>query len=425
MRGAGRHNDLDDLAASVPSERLLYRIGPARAEGTRDWKSAVTAALRKPIGTPPMEDIVNSGDKVVILADDVTRPTPQQALLPPLFDCLNAAGVPDADITVIVALGTHRYMTQAEMQARFGEEILARVQVMNHLWKDPDTFVDLGVTPRGVPFKVNRIAYEADLLIGVGTIVPHIYAGWGGGAKIVMPGIACAEVIGPMHSLAAEDGDLLCVAGRMDILCRREIERCAAQVGLGFILNAVLDADGACAWLGAGEPARTHRAGIAAAEKVFVRDIPRRADVAVVDARPATIDYWQGIKALGHASRGVNKGGTIILVAEFPEGIETTHPQFASHARLSDEEVLRGWETGEITDSVSFAPLRLHALATAHCDVICVSTGLSAEDKERLGFGHAESISEALDLALTKHGTSAEIGIIEFGGDVVPRVSSV
>jgi len=424
MNGAGKHGDVDDLAAVVPRELLLYRIGPAKADVKRDWKSAVTAALRTPIGMPPLEGTVSAGDKVVVLVDDVTRPTPQQALLPPLFDSLNAAGVPDADITAIIALGTHRYMTQAEMQTRFGDEVLGRVHVINHLWKDPDTFVDLGVTARRTPVKVNRTAYEADLLIGVGTIVPHIYAGWGGGAKIVMPGIACAEAIGPVHSLAADDGDFLRVAGRVGTLCRIEIERCAARVGLGFILNAVLDALGACAWVGAGEPALTHRAGIAAAEKIFVRDIPRRADIAIVDARPATIDYWQGIKAIGHAARGVKKGGTIILVAEFPEGIQTTHPDFATHARHSEEEVIRAWEAGEITDSVAVAPLRLHALAMDHCKVICVSPGISAQDKEKIGFGHAESVSEALDVAIAEHGRSAEVGVIVFGGDVVPRVSS-
>jgi nickel-dependent lactate racemase len=368
--------------------------------------------------------MVGPDKKVVVLADDVTRPTPQQQVLPPLLTALNEAGVPDRHITVIVALGTHRYMTRAEMREHFGEETCARVNVINHAWKDPDTFVDLGVTPRGTPLKVNRVAHDADVLIGVGSIVPHIYAGWGGGGKIVMPGICSAESIGSVHSLSAEGGGLLYVAGRSGTACRQEIEEAAAQVGLDFILNVVLDAEGTGAWVGAGHPVQAHAAGVAAAEKIFVRDIPAPADIAIVDARPAVIEYWQGIKALGHAARGIRKGGTAILVGDFPEGIETTHPEFSSYALCSEEEIVRAWETGRIADHVAVAPLRLHALARAHCDVICVSSGMSVEDKERLGFRHAASIGEALELALARHSRAACIGVIEFGGDVVPKVAA-
>lgn len=424
MAGNGDWDGIDEIAASLRGGQLLYRIAPSTVDGVCDWGAVVEAALRQPIGTPPLAQMTRRGDRVVILVDDLTRPTPQKSLLPALMDFLNGVGVEDDSAMVIVALGTHRYMTGAEMRERFGDAVLARLQVVNHLWKDPETFVDLGRTPRGTPLRVNRIAHEADLLIGVGSIVPHIYAGWGGGAKMVIPGICSHESIGPVHSLATGDGELLRLAGRAGTTCRREIEEGAAQVGLRFILNVVLDASGGGAWVGAGAPVETHRAGVAAAERIFVRDIPRPADVAIIDARPATIEYWQGIKALAHAARGVKPGGTAILVGEFPEGIETTHPDFASHALCSEEEIVRRWQSGKITDHVAVTPLRLHALARDHCEVICVSSGMSTEDKEKLGFRHADSIAEALELALAKQGASAEVGIIEFGGDVVPRAKT-
>jgi len=411
----------EQLASALPEEHVLWRIGPARARRKVEWDTAVRKALRKPIGAPPLGETAGGARNVVILADDVTRPTPQAKLLPPLLDELNAAGVADRSITVIIALGTHRYMTDEEMIAHFGKDVVARVRVINHAWKDTGTFVNLGVTSRGTPVRVNRLAHEADLLIGVGSIVPHIYAGWGGGAKIVMPGICPDEAIGPVHSLAADDGSFLEVAGRTGTVCRREIEEVAALVGLDVILNVVLDADGRCAWAGAGEPGKTHAAGVEAAAKIFVRDIPRPADVVIIDARPATIEYWQGIKALAHAARSIKRGGTAILVADFPEGIETTHPDFSAFALHSEREIVSAWRRGKITDEVAVAPLRLHALALAHCSVICVSSGMSRQDKRKLGFGHADTIAEALDQALARHGKAADIGVIEYGGDVVSR----
>lgn len=404
-------------------ERLLYRIGPAAAPEPSDWPTAVRAALREPIGGPALEHLVCSYGKVVILADDLTRPTPQKQILPPLLDYLNAAGAPDGNITIIIALGTHRYMTEPEIAARFGEEVTSRVRVINHLWQAPETFVDLGATAKGTPVQVNRTAREAGLLIGTGSIVPHCYAGWAGGAKILQPGICSAETTARTHCMAAEDEDLLGIPGRVENPVRREIEEVAALAGLDFILNVVVDANGAPAWVGAGDTVRAHRAGVAAGERTYVRDIPAPADVVVVDAEPTTKDYWQGIKALVHAQRGVKAGGTVIFVGTFPEGIAPTHPEFSQHSLKPYGAILEALTAGRISDHIASATLRLHALIMAHCKVICVSPGMSIADKGKLGFDHAETVEQALEAALTELGQSADVGVIEYGGDVLPKVA--
>jgi len=409
------------LADQLPASGVLWHVGPGRTRRKVAWPDAVLSALNKPIGAPRLGEMARAAQSVVVLVDDVTRPTPQSELLPPLLDALNAAGVSDERITAIIALGTHRYMTDDEMRVHLGEGVVARISVLNHAWKDADAFVDLGTTAQGVTLKVNRTAYEADLLLSVGSIVPHIYAGWGGGGKMVMPGICSHEAIGPMHSLAWEEGDFLRVAARTDTVCRREIDEVAVRVGLAGILNVVLDGEGACAWAGFGEPVATHAAGVEAARGLLVREVPSPADIVVIDARPATIEYWQGLKALAHAARAIKRGGTAILVGDFPEGIETTHPQFAAFARESEDEIMAGWKSGKITDEVAVAPLRLHAVAMAHCNVICVSDGMTPADKEKIGFEHAGSIAEALNTARAAHGKSADVGVIECGGDVVPQ----
>jgi nickel-dependent lactate racemase len=280
--------------------------------------------------------------------------------------------------------------------------------------------VDLGVTPNGTPVKVNRIANEADLLIGVGSIVPHLYAGWAGGAKILQPGICSSETTACTHAMAAAGGDLMDIAGRADNRVRREMEQVAAMAGLDFILNVVVDPAGEPVWAGAGDFVEAHRAGISAAKHTYVRSIPEPADVVVVDARPTTKDYWQAVKSLGHACRGVKRGGTAILVGELSEGIAQTHLEFERHALEPYESIVSACKAGKIGDRIAFAALCAHALIMTHCRVICVSNGMRASDKDKLGFRHADTVAEALAVALGESAEGATVGVIEHGGDVLP-----
>jgi nickel-dependent lactate racemase len=422
MDEAGRLSEIRAAAAALPRDRLLYHIRPAPAGARGNWKGVLTRALQDPIGTPPLGRMARPGNRVVILADDLTRPTPQRKILPALLDCLHEAGVADEDVTVIIALGTHRYMTEAEIRDRFGEAACARVPIVNHTWADADSFVDLGSTPSGTPVQVNRTAYEADLLIGTGSIVPHIYAGWGGGAKIVQPGVCSAQTTARTHCMAADGGDLLGMPGRVENPVRREMEQVAAVAGLDFVLNVVVDASGAPVWAGAGDSVQAHRAGVRASAQTYVRSIPRPADVALVDAHPAVADYWQGIKALAHACRGIKRGGTAVLVGEFPDSISPTHPELARHTLKPYEAMVKACQVGEVEDAIASATLRLHGLIMDHCRVICVSPGMGAVDKHKLGFGDAPSVAEALRQALDGHDRSATVGIIECGGDVLPQV---
>lgn len=409
------------LLANVADAEVIFRVAPTDVSRPLDWARAIRHTLASPIGCPPLAELAGAGTRVVILADDGTRPTPQNRLLPPLLDCLNDAGVADADVTVLIALGTHRYMSRAEMRERFGTEVCGRVNVYNHTWRDESSLENVGGTGSGISLRFNRLALEADLLIGTGSIVPHIWAGWGGGAKILLPGISAAESIAPTHALAEREGDLTEVVGRADNACRAHIERAARRGGLDLILNCVVDAAGRPAWIGAGDPVRAHRAGVKAAERVFRRPIPVPADVLLADARPAVKDYWQGIKALAHASRGTRRGGTVVLVGPFRDGVAPTHPEFLRHARRSPDEILALAREGCISDPVIVTTLRLHAMLRERCNVICLSDGLSPEDADALGFHHAPSPTDALRQARELTGRDPSLGIIEYAGDLLPR----
>ncbi|KXA89892.1 hypothetical protein AKJ57_04730 [candidate division MSBL1 archaeon SCGC-AAA259A05] len=342
--------------------------------------------------------------------------------MPFLLDYLNRIGVEDEDVSILVALGTHRYMEEEEILERFGVEVVERIDVVNHRWRNEDNLVDLGVTEDGIPIEVNKLAVEADYLIGVGSIVPHVQAGWGGGCKILQPGICSDKTIKETHLLAAEQEDYLGLAGKAENPVREKIEDIALEAGLDFIVNVVFDGEGKVVDVVCGHPVKAHLRGVERASEIFVRDIPEPADIVVAEAYPAEVDYWQGIKALAHAQRGVRRGGKSILVADFGEGISPVHTEVAECARRPSGGIWRMWEDGELEDGVGVAALILHAEIMKHSDVICVSSRMLEEEKDKLGFESADSLQEALNLARGDVSGEPSIGIIEKGGDVLPRV---
>lgn len=413
------------LPVELSPESLLYVIKPGNFDGeTISEKEAILASLRTPVASLPLAERLHRGMKVVIVGDDLTRATPRERIFPVLLDELNRAGIPDRDIIVLIGLGTHRYMTDEEIRKCFGAEVVDRVTVLNHEWQDPHCLTRIGFTPSGIPIEVNRLALEADFLMAVGSIVPHCYAGYGGGGKAIQPGICSWETTGRTHIMPMFKDLYLHIAGEIENEVRREIEMVAEAVGLRFIVNVVLDESGKIARVVAGDPVRAHRVGAWAAKQAYEQRIPDLADIVVVSAYPADIDYWQGVKPLSYAQKGLKKGGISILVAPFPEGISPTHGELKKYATLPYHELKRRVMEGDFDDLVCAATLLLHARIMEYSrEVICVSEGMSVEEKEALGFRHASSVEEALEMAFGLCGREAKVGVIDCGGDVIPRLT--
>lgn len=414
------------IRVEVPPENVLYFIKPGSFTQCISEQEAILASLRNPVNSVPLPERLRKGMKVVIVGDDLTRATPRERIFPILLDELNKAGIPDKDITVLIGLGTHRYMTEEEIRKCFGDEVVARVPVLNHEWQNPRQLVKVGYTPSGIPIEVNRLALEADFLIAVGSIVPHCYAGYGGGGKAIQPGICSWETTGRTHIMPMAKDLYLHIAGEVENEVRHEIEMVAEAVGLRFIVNVVVDEAGRIVKVVSGDPVQAHRVGAWVAKEVYEQRIPDLADIVVVSAYPADIDYWQGVKPLSYAQKGLKRGGTSILVAPFPEGISPTHESLRKCAMLSYQELKKQVELGVFEDLVCAATLLLHAKIMEHSrEVICVSDGMSVEEKESLGFRHAATVEEALEMAFASQGKGAKVGIIDCGGDVLPRLDGL
>jgi len=313
-------------------------------------------------------------------------------------------------------------MTDEEITRHCGKEATDRIEIVNHEWKNEDNFINLGSTKKGTPVIINRRVAEADYIIGIGSIVPHERAGFSGGAKIVQPGVSSWETTGCTHMMAANEDGSMAIAGKINNDTRLEIEEIGRKAGLNFIINVVIDQYKNLVEVVAGDPVCAQRKGTEFSSEIYIREIGEQAEIVVLSSYPAEIDYWQGIKPLAYAQRGVKKGGVVILVGAFPDGVAGTHPELEEYARRPHEKIRRLIKEGKIKDLVGAANLLLHALMLERAQVICVSEGMTMEQKKNLGFKHAQSISHALKMALEDQKKDAKVGVIDYGGDVLPRV---
>ena len=407
------------MTLRIPAANLAWVVGPKDVPPVADLPEAVRAAIVSPIGTPRLAGLVaRHGTDTVILVDDGTRSTPQRLILPVLLDELNQAGVADEDITVLIARGTHREMSEAECVARYGGGVMARVRVEN-LSHDPADFVDLGVTPMGVPMFVSRRYLESDLSIAVGNIIPHMYAGWAGGAKMVQPGVTNALTTARTHLMAGPY--VYEILGRVDNPVRREMEQIAVESGLKFIVNVVLNRDGGVVAVVAGDVVAAHRAGVEIARPIYTVDVAEWADIVVASSHPADRDLWQGVKPLNNCGMLVRDGGMLILLLPAPEGIAPDHPQMVELGQTPADVVWDMVERGEIADGVAAATYLALDQSRRRIDVTMVSEGISASEAARIGLAATRDFDGALAAALALHGEQARIGVVTHGADIMGR----
>jgi len=409
------------VTPEIPDKNIYFLIDRGEVPALKNPGEDIGRELRNPIGSPPLSEMVKPKDRVVILGDDMTRPTPQDIIIPVLLNELNAAGVPDENIEVIIALGTHRYMSEREIRGKYGDEVMERVPVINHDYKDLKNLVDMGKTESGIPISVNKKVYDADFVIGVGNIVPHCYAGWGGGGKIIQPGISGEETTAMTHIMAGRVRPVSKLIGRLDHKVKGEIDAVALKAGLNLIVNTVLNQEDKIAHVVVGDPVKAFREGVKAAEKIYCPAVPGQADIVIVSSYPADIDFWQAAKPLDYASVAVKKGGTIILVTPCPDKISPMHPIFRERATLGYDENLRAIESRELEDLVAGGALLLHAQMLERAEVICYSDGLTEDDKAALGFQHASTMNEAVEMAFKSQGREAKVGVLKCG-EILPMI---
>jgi len=409
------------MAVKVPAEKLAYVVSPGALPGVPDPAAEVKRALANPIGLEPLSELVKArGRNVVLLVDDMTRSTPQKVILPVLLDALNEAGVPDEKITAIISLGTHRPMTEAEILERYGETAVRHIKFYNHDCYDREQLVEVKNPNTATPILVNRRYYESDISIAVGNIIPHMYAGWAGGAKMVQPGVCGADTTGETHYMAAERVHE--ILGNIDNPVRQEIENVATVTGLTMIVNTVLNVNHEIVRVVAGEPTAAHRAGVEIAKQIYEIRVDDYCDIVVASASPADLDFWQSIKALNNCAMAVKPGGVLVLAAADPEGIANDHPDLVKLGVRNAAEAKAAFAAGEVTDKVGLATYLAMNLNRNRVRVILVSKGISQAQAAAIGLDWAADVQTAFERAMTLVGPDCRIGVVTQGADIYFKI---
>jgi nickel-dependent lactate racemase len=410
------------LDIKLPRNNVLAVAGPKEVTLQTDVAALVRQALRCPIDGCAFSSLLRGGENLLLLVDDNTRPTPLGEILPVLLEELGVErkGV---EVAILIALGTHRRMTEEEIERKIGPETLALYPVLNHEWDDERALVDLGTTRNGTPIKVNRLIEETDLCLGIGNIVPHNLAGWSGGGKIVQPGICGKETTSLTHLLAAR-----CPTTNLGELVnpvRAEIEEVAERTKLNGVVNTVLDKHGSVVHVVAGGSRAAHRRGVELARTIWEIPVPGLADIVVVSSYPADIDFWQANKALYAAERIVRRGGDIILLTPCPEGLSSQKEHLWTMEALQGIPSRRLFHEARRRGLDDYAALTVSDIA-ARCRelawVTVVSDSLTEDDVAVLGLGHAETVQDALERALKRQGDEASIIALTHGGETLPVV---
>lgn len=307
----------EKIPVSIPQKNLLKICWLKETPGAKDNLKAIKEAIKNPIGSPTIPIITRGKRNAVVICTDITRPTPDKLLIPPILNELNKGGISDKNIKVIIARGQHRKMTEEEVKEKVGEEVLKRVKISQH---DPDNHLFyLGKSKRGNELWVNKDVVQAEVKITTGNIIPHRYAGYGGGAKSILPGISSRATIGHNH-LYVETGEAALGKTKGNPV-REEMEEAAKMIELDMIVNTVMNVKNEIVKVVAGDPAMAYQAGVKVCNDIYGVKIPEKADIVLASSYPMDINFHQASKTLEAIGHIIKEKSTIIMLSPCYEGI--------------------------------------------------------------------------------------------------------
>jgi nickel-dependent lactate racemase len=394
--------------------------------GVSDPLQEIRSALDHPIGSPRIEVLARPGMEVVLLFDDLQRPTPVHLALPQILDRLNRAGVSDERITGICALGTHSAPTLEQLKNKLGEKVFARLKgrLFSHNPHAPDNVL-IGKTHRGTPVEVNPHVAFSDLIIGVGECMPHPIAGFGGGCKMIMPGVCSYRSVANHHFTWMRHRN-----SRVNLLdgnpFYEEIVDAGCLARFSFKLDFIINEKKEVIRAFAGDPVAEHKGASHFATSLYAIPLPKLADITIVSAFPLEIGV-QATKSLSMASFCTRSGGAIIWVAPqkgagpiLPLIKEMGSPESAGdfHRRLIEGDVpdhLRSFGISYIMQVVYFKEL------AEKFRVVHVTEGLPPAQVKMMKFSYSPNLQEAIR-QISERMPQADVAILPSGGNIIPEV---
>lgn len=394
---------------------LIRHRGAAHAP---DEEEAVREALRNPIGCPPLADIVGPGESVAIIVNDITRLSRSDLFLPVLIDDLRWAGVADQDMFIVFATGIHRPQTREEHRRILGDDVFRRIRHFDHRAEDESALAEIGVTSFGNRVQINREVWEADRIILTGEIIHHLIAGYSGGRKSLVPGVAGAKTTTFNHSMIF---DPRCRAGHLDGNPAHEdmLEACR-MISPDFLLNVILGPGGEVIRVVAGHYELAHREGCRVVDEALCAQIDQPYDLLIASTGgfPLDIDLRQAHKGLENACRALRPGGSILFFAECPNG--SGHPRFTDYVNQfkSEEEMEQQLKIRfEVGGHKAWWIARLGRMFDVH-----LVSRLDPRFVEKCGFKHVspEEWPQRLAKLLERQGDHGRVCALPAAGHTLP-----
>ncbi len=394
--------------------------------GVSDPLREISYALDNPIGSPRIEELARPGMDAVLLFDDLQRPTPAHLALPEIMNRLNRAGIPDERITGICAVGTHPIPTMDQLNLKAGNDAFTRLsgRLFSHDPHSKDNII-IGRTHRGTVVEVNQRVAFADLIIGLGECMPHPVAGFGGGCKIIMPGVCSYRSVADHHFTWMRHRN-----SRVNLLDGNPFYEESVDAGrlsrLAFKLDLIINEKKEVIQAFAGDPVEEHKEASRYAESLYRVSLPKLADVTIASAFPLEVGV-QATKALDMAAFCTRAGGTIVWVAPQKEAgpimpliREMGSSESASdfHRRLIEGDVpdhLKAFGISYIMQVVYYKE------KSEKFQVFHVTEGLSAEQVATMRFSYCPNLREAIN-RISETMPKADVAIFPSGGTIIPEV---
>jgi len=406
------------LEVDLPDDRVTV-IEPRSRRAVADSQAALVAALRAPIGSPPLRELTSRGGRVAISVCDITRAQPRREMLEALFE--EMPNVRASDVTILIATGTHRTNTPAELEAMLGPEIVRRYCVVNHDSRDRASLVHVGNTTTGVAVSLNRRWVSADIRITTGFVEPHFFAGFSGGPKMVAPGLAGLETVLTLHD-ARRIGHPMATWGITEgNPIHDDVREIARMTGVHFAVDVTLNRAQQITAVFAGDVFAEHRAACAAAKRDAMRGVGAPFDVVLTTnaGYPLDQNLYQAVKGMSAAAQVVKRGGTIVCAAECRDGLPA-HGSYGEvlASRSSPEELL-----AMITSPGFSRPDQWQVQIQAQVQrkaAVLVKSGLGDDQIRAAHFDPIDDVGAEVGRALAAAGPRATLCVLPQGPQTIP-----
>jgi len=412
----------EGLWVNLPDGAKVTVLEPRFVPGLPDEPAAIRAALRQPLGTPPLRELARPDDTVAIAFSDLTRPMPSGRVLPVLLEEL--AHVPRENITLFNAVGTHRPNTPEELANMLGRQVAEGYRIVQHNAFDPDSLVLLGETSFGHEMWVNRAFMAASVKILTGFIEPHMFAGFSGGPKAILPGLAGARTILGNHGpRMIENPQAIWGITRGNPIWE-EMREVALHVEPTFVLNVALNKAREITGVFAGEMDQAHAAGTAFVGQSAMIPVLAPFDIVITSnsGYPLDLNLYQAVKGMSAAAQIVRQGGSIILAAECVDGI----PDHGEYKRLlhmaTNPQQLMDIVTAPGFVCIDQWEAQLQAMIQLKADVYVKATYLTDEQIRRALLIPAPDVDDTVWNLLRKYGPQATICVLPEGPQTIPYI---